>query len=139
MSPRYTLRLLAFVVLLLLAVPVRTAGATSHAATSDDGASGGGSGSADTSLIEQTLVLVGSGAEREEIARDQAPVLVGSGAEREEVASEADWSEAETVRGVLSPIDTEAIAAVEPQDIASGESESAGTQNELTINGVRIE
>ena len=121
MSPRNTLRLLAFVVLLLLAVPVRTAGATSHAATSDDGASGGGSGSADTSPIEQT------------------PVLVGSGGEREEVASGADWSEAEMVRGVLSPIDTEAIASVETQDIASGESESAGTQNELTINGVRIE
>lgn len=118
MSPRYTLRLLAFVVLLLLAVPVRTAVATSHGATSDDGASGGGPGS---------------------VATEQTPILVGSNTDREEVASEADWSEAEMVRGVLSPIVTQEVAVIEAQDIASGDSESAGTQTELTINGVRIE
>jgi hypothetical protein len=99
----------------------------------DDGASGGNSsGSADTGLVTESPVLVGSSPEREEVVRDDTPILVGSGADREIVATQAEvvvTSDAELLRGAYSPVVTDDDAGV----AATNDALIAQTTNQRSI------
>ncbi len=145
MSQRYVLRLLAFSFFLLLALPAQGVVATGHGATTDDGSSGGGLGSG---IVSDVPVLVGSGPEREIVATGPEIIVASEYDEQQgrpyltagsETASSPERSEAEMIRGDLSPVVTEEVAGVAVQPAASDEPAFARAGNELTINGVRVE
>jgi len=103
------LRFVACIAALSLTLVAGARIASAGPPTVDTGASGGG-----TSELE-------------------TPVLVGSTAEREEVARDVDITEAEMVRGDLSPVFMGDVAVIEVQVAADDGAEFAQTANQRSI------